>query len=283
MTLVYLKLGGSLITDKRRAETARTDVLKRLSDEIAQATRDRPQLRLVLGHGSGSFGHLTARRYGTREGVHSPQEWRGFAETADAATRLTRIVVAHLLEAGLPVWSIQPSVSLRCVDGRIIKGPTETVRLALERGLLPLVHGDVALDSVRGGTIASTEEIFEQMAAQLPPARIILAGEVNGVYTSDPLQDAFATLLTEITPLSFETLQAALGASHAPDVTGGMAAKVRQSLCMVGTLDGLQVVICGGLAPGAVYAALTDLANPPGTLVHDGASQKLARPHSPDN
>ncbi len=276
MTLVYLKLGGSLITDKRRAETPRTDVLKRLSDEIAQAMKDRPQLRLVLGHGSGSFGHISARRYGTRDGVRSQQEWLGFAATADAATRLSRIVVAHLLKAGLPVWSIQPSVSLRCEDGSIIGGPTETVRLALNRGLLPLVHGDVALDSVRGGTIASTEEIFEFMAPQLPPTRIVLAGEVNGVYTSDPLQDAFATLLTEITPRSFETLQAALGASHAPDVTGGMAAKVRQSLCMVHTLNRLQVVICGGLAPGAVYAALTDLANPPGTLVHDDSTNKLA-------
>ncbi|MDE0071318.1 MAG: isopentenyl phosphate kinase [Caldilineaceae bacterium] len=276
MTLVYLKLGGSLITDKRRVETPRTDVLKRLSDEIARAAKDHPHLRLVLGHGSGSFGHASARRYGTREGVRSPQEWLGFAATADAATRLTRIVVAHLLEAGLPVWSIQPSVSLRCEDGNIISGPTETVRLALQRGLLPLVHGDVALDSLRGGTIASTEEIFEFMAAQLPPARIILAGEVDGVYTSDPLQDSSATLLTEITPRSSETLQAAVGASHAQDVTGGMASKVRQSLRMVRTLDGLQVVICGGLAPGAVYDALTDLANPPGTLVHDDSSRQPA-------
>jgi len=274
VTLFYLKLGGSLITDKRRAETPRTDVLKRLSDEIAQAVRDHPQLRLVLGHGSGSFGHVSARRYGTREGVRSPQEWLGFAATADAAMRLSRIVVAHLLDAGLPVWSIQPSVSLRCEDGSIVSGPTETVRLALEHGLLPLVHGDVALDSLRGGTIASTEEIFEYMAAQLLPARIILAGEVNGVYTGDPLQDASAALLTEITPRSFESLRAALGASHAPDVTGGMAAKVRQWLCMVRAHSDLQVVICGGLAPGAVYAALTDLANPPGTLVHDESPQQ---------
>ena len=276
MTLVYLKLGGSLITEKRRVEMPRTDVLKRLSDEIARAARDHPHLRLVLGHGSGSFGHASARRYGTRDGVRSPQEWLGFAATADAATRLTRIVVAHLLEAGLPVWSIQPSVSLLCEDGNIISGPTETVRLALQRGLLPLVHGDVALDSLRGGTIASTEEIFEFMAAQLPPARIILAGEVNGVYTSDPLRDSSATLLTEITPDSSETLQAALGASHAQDVTGGMASKVRQSLRMVRALDGLQVVICGGLTPGVVYAALTDLGNPPGTLVHDDLSRQPA-------
>lgn len=272
MSLVYLKLGGSLITDKRTPETPRAHVLKRLSQEIAQARKDRPRIRLVLGHGSGSFGHVTARRYSTRNGVRSPDEWFGFAATADAAARLTRIVAAHLLQAGLPVWSVQPSVALRCEDGNVISGPTETVRLALERGLLPLVHGDVALDSSRGGTIASTEEIFEHMAAQLPPVRIVLAGEVDGVYTSDPLLDPDAALLREITPRSFESLQASLGASHATDVTGGMAAKVELALRMVRGLAGLQVIICGGLTPGAVYAALTNHNNPPGALIHDDIS-----------
>ena len=275
MSLIYLKLGGSLITDKRNPETPRPDVLKHLSQEIAQARIDRPLLRLVLGHGSGSFGHVSARRYGTRDGVRSADEWFGFAATADAAARLTRIVAAHLLQAGLPVWSVQPSVALRCEDGDVISGPAETVRLALERGLLPLIHGDVALDSSRGGTIASTEEIFEYMAAQLPPVRIVLAGEVDGVYTSDPLLDPAAALLEEITPRAFKSLQATFGASHATDVTGGMAAKVEQALRMVRAQAGLQVVICGGLVHGAVYAALTDPSSPPGTLIHDGSPQSI--------
>ena len=270
MPLQYLKLGGSLITDKHKPETPRLDVLERLAREIAQARKEHPGLRLVLGHGSGSFGHVSAQRHGTRSGVRNADQWYGFAATADAAARLNRIVAAQLLQADLPAWTLQPSVALRCQDGQVVSGPAETVRLALERGLLPLIHGDVALDSVRGGTIAGTEEIFEQMALQLPPVRIVLAGEVNGVYTSDPLQDPAAVMLREITPTSFPSLQASLGASHATDVTGGMAAKVEQSLRMVRAAAGLQVVICGGLVPGAIFSALTDRANPPGTLIHAG-------------
>ncbi|RME50190.1 MAG: uridylate kinase, partial [Caldilineae bacterium] len=184
--LVYLKLGGSLITDKRRAETPRMDVLERLAQEIAAARQAAPDLALVLGHGSGSFGHVTARRYGTRDGVHTPEEWYGFAATADAAARLNRLVVAAFLAAGLPAWSIQPSVALRCRNGQVVQGPEATVAAALERGLLPVVYGDVALDAARGGTIASTEEIFAWLARTLPPGRVILAGEVDGVYTADP-------------------------------------------------------------------------------------------------
>ena len=273
MPLIYLKLGGSLITQKDKPETPRLDVLERLTREIARARQARPGLQLVLGHGSGSFGHVSAQRHGTRRGVHSEAGWYGFASTADAAARLNRIVAAQLLHAKLPAWTVQPSAALRCEDGKVVGGPVETVRLALARGLLPLIHGDVALDSVRGGTIASTEEIFEQMAAQLPPARIVLAGEVDGVYSSDPRQDPTAVLLREITPLSFDTLQAKLGASHATDVTGGMAAKVEQSLRMVRALKGLEVIVCGGLTPDAVFHALTDLSDPPGTLIHAGTAQ----------
>ncbi len=276
MPLIYLKLGGSLITQKDKPETARLDVMARLTEEIARARAARPGIQLVLGHGSGSFGHVSAQRYGTRSRVDSEAGWYGFAATADAAARLNRIVAAHLLQAELPAWTVQPSAALRCEDGKVVRGPAETVRLALERGLLPLIHGDVALDSVRGGTIASTEEIFEQMASQLPPVRIVLAGEVEGVYSSDPRRDANAVMLREITPSSFESLQATVGASHATDVTGGMAAKVEQSLRMVRALPGLEVIVCGGLKPGAVYCALTELSHPPGTLIHAGTPRDLS-------
>ncbi|NIV31979.1 MAG: uridylate kinase, partial [Anaerolineae bacterium] len=76
--LVFVKLGGSVITDKTRAETARPDLIARLAGEVASALAKQADLKLVLGHGSGSFGHMVARRFGTREGVHDADAWRGF-------------------------------------------------------------------------------------------------------------------------------------------------------------------------------------------------------------
>lgn len=266
-SLLFLKLGGSLITDKRRVETARLDVLARLAQEIADARRRNPALQLVIGHGSGSFGHITARRYGTRDGVRTPEEWQGFAITADAAARLNRIVTASLLGAGLPVWSIQPGATLRCADGRVVAGPEETVGLALERGLIPLVHGDVALDSVRGGTIASTEEIFDWLARTLSPRRIVLAGEVDGVFSADPLRFPDAEPIREITPVNLAGLKTGLGGSHGTDVTGGMAAKIDQAMAMAGRVPGLEVIICGGLQAGNVARSLLGGADWPGTRV----------------
>jgi isopentenyl phosphate kinase len=254
--LMFVKLGGSLITDKRAPETARHDIVRQVAAEIAQALQRDPALRLVIGHGSGSFGHVFGQRYGTRAGVHTPEQWYGFAATADAAARLNRIVVSALLAAGVPAWSIQPGVALRCRDGRIEVGPDEPVALALARGLVPVVYGDVALDSVRGGTIASTEEIFEPLVAHLHPQRLVLAGEVDGIYDADPLLHSEAQRIPTITPAALPALLAGLGGSHGVDVTGGMRAKVEQSLAMVRNNPGLEIVVCSALPAGALAAAL---------------------------
>jgi len=254
--LVFVKLGGSLITDKRADETARHDIVRQMAEEIALALGRDPTLRLVIGHGSGSFGHVFGQRYGTRAGVHSPDQWYGFAATADAAARLNRIVTAALLAADVPAWSIQPGVALRCRDGRVVKGPDDTVALALAQGLVPVVFGDVALDSVRGGTIASTEEIFEPLVAHLHPQRLVLAGEVDGIYSADPLLFPAAQHIPSITPQTLSNLADGLGGSHGVDVTGGMRAKVQQAVAMVQANPGLEIIICSGLRPGALAAAL---------------------------
>ena len=113
--LVFVKLGGSIITDKAQVETARPEVIARLAAEMSSALSLQPDLQVVLGHGSGSFGHVVARRYGTRQGVYSADEWRGFAEVAAVAARLNRIVTDAFLMAGVPVWSLQPgSLGSRC-------------------------------------------------------------------------------------------------------------------------------------------------------------------------
>ncbi len=255
---LYLKLGGSLITDKRRPETARLDVIDRVAAEIAAAREQIPGLRLIIGHGSGSFGHVAGKRYQTRTGVRSEADWYGFAVVADAAARLNRIVTAALLAADIPAWTIQPSVPVRCTDGVVSAGPESTVSAALSNGLVPVVHGDVALDSIRGGTIASTEEIFDWLAHSVPASRLILLGEVDGIYSADPAVDPNATRIRHITPATVDALQAGLGGSHGVDVTGGMATKVAQSIGMVKRHPGIEIIVCSGLKPGNVIRILTE-------------------------
>jgi isopentenyl phosphate kinase len=264
--LIFLKLGGSLITDKSREATARERVIKRTAQEIAEALGARPDLRLLVGHGSGSFGHFTARHHALLEA--GPTNWRGYAETGAAAARLNRLVADIFLGEGVPVVSIQPSASAHCQGGELVSMATKPIERMLHHGLVPLVYGDVALDGIRGCTIISTEQIFAHLADHLEPARIVLAGQVEGVFTADPLRDDSAQLIPEISRHNFDQVESMLAGSHGVDVTGGMLTKVRIMHALVQKRPELTVQLISGRQPGMIKRALLEPGLEEGTTIH---------------
>ncbi|MGQ9492225.1 MAG: isopentenyl phosphate kinase [Anaerolineae bacterium] len=262
--LVFVKLGGSLITDKNAEATARPEVIQRLAREVRRALDKYPDTHLLLGHGSGSFGHFVAQRYQVQAGC---TDWRGYAETGAAATRLNRIVTDAFLAAGVSVVSIQPSASARCRGGKLIELSIYPIQRVLEQRLVPLVYGDVAIDELWGTTIISTETIFAYLAHLLHPQRIILAGEVRGVYSADPRLDRQAQLLPVIHAEQMNEEKREFGGSHGVDVTGGMQTKVQLMVELVHNLPELRVYVLSGMEPGLLQQALEDPDFNPGTLI----------------
>lgn len=248
--LVFLKLGGSLITDKARAETPRPKLIRRIAEEIAQSLEHRPDLSLIIGHGSGSFGHTLARKYGTRQGVPDQAGWRGFAKVSVVAARLNQLVLDELDGAGIPIFKVQPSASAVCENGHLVQMSVKPIRQAIDKGLVPLIYGDVAFDAQLGGTIISTEEIFEYLARELRPRRILLAGDYDGVL------DSTGQIVPHITPPTLMNFLPSLGESQHSDVTGGMAAKVSAMLRLCETIPDLDVWIFSGSRKGELHAAL---------------------------
>jgi len=119
---------------------------------------------------------------------------------------------------------------------------------------LPVIYGDVVFDTVRGGTILSTEDLFSYLAPQLLPQRILLAGIEAGVWADYPQRKR---LVGEITRDTLSRVAPGLEGSAATDVTGGMASKVQLSLELVSQLPQLQVLIFSGEQPGFVRQALS--------------------------
>jgi isopentenyl phosphate kinase len=251
--LQFLKLGGSLITDKTTPRTPRLDVITRLAAEIKTQQKEIEGLNLVLGHGSGSFGHVPAKKYGTRQGVTSPAAWQGFAEVWFEASTLNRIVMEALHGAGLPAVSFPASAGATARDGLVVSWNLTPLTSALEAGLLPVVYGDVVFDTLRGGTILSTEDIFTHLARELRPRRILLAGIDEGVWVDYPGR---TQLIPEITSENWDAAAASLNGSISTDVTGGMAGKVRSMLDLTTEIPGLEVHIFSGNHPGNLAAVL---------------------------
>lgn len=267
--LVFLKLGGSLITDKTKPYTPRMDVMADLALQINTALQSHPDLRLVLGHGAGSFGHVPASEYRTRDGLpprptplaHRKRDatednyWKGFAEVWYQAEMLNRYVMSAMYKADIRAITLPPSASVISSNGKISVWDTTPIRMALSNGIVPVIHGDVVFDEVRGGTILSTEDLFMHLTRALNPDRILLAGLEKAVWADFPER---TTKIDRITPQSYQEISAGVGKTAAgADVTGGMETKVKQMLELARESSVASVQIFSGEESGNVAQALS--------------------------
>jgi isopentenyl phosphate kinase len=251
--IILLKLGGSLITDKDKPFTARLDKLTELANEIKTVLDHAPNWSLILGHGSGSFGHVAAKKHGTRNGVQTVEQWYGFAEVRFQAAELNRLVVQSLLEAGLPAIPFPPSASMISDNRKVIQHNVSTIQKALDNHLLPVVQGDVAFDESLGGTILSTEDVFTFLIEKFNCSRILLAGIEAGVWEDFP---ARTKLVKQIQLSTYEKMRAGIKGSVSTDVTGGMKAKVEEMFSLIQKNENLTVQIFSAEEKGFLTRAL---------------------------
>ena len=93
--IVFVKIGGSLITDKIKPFTLKEHALEVICEEIKTAMKSGK--RLIVGHGAGSFAHVPAKKYQTHKGIINEESYRGMAEVADMAAQLYRIFIKKFL------------------------------------------------------------------------------------------------------------------------------------------------------------------------------------------
>ncbi|MBI3738403.1 MAG: uridylate kinase, partial [Chloroflexi bacterium] len=232
--------------------------LTRLASEIQSALARTSGLSLVLGHGSGSFGH-----YAVKEHFPSPpsplpklregRRGEGFAEVWYRASQLNRYVIEALHEAGVSAISIPASAVVGTSGGSITRWDLTSLKAALEAGIVPVIYGDVVFDNLSGGAVLSTEHLMFYLAHHLPPRRILLAGLEAAVLADFP---ARRQRVPKVTRANFDSLSEKIGGSHGTDVTGGMKSKVEEMLVLVHDLPQMNVQIFSGEEPGSVEKAL---------------------------
>jgi isopentenyl phosphate kinase len=266
---VLVKLGGSLITDKRTKDTVREDVLERLAAELFRAAGSSPE-RVVLGHGGGSFGHAPAARCGLNRGALSPEQLPGVAETQERTAVLHGLVVAALRRAGAVPFSLSPSSFVLARSGRPTSVRAEPLVRALEVGVLPVVHGDVVLDLDWGAAVCSTERLFLALVPRLARAgwtvrRALWLGETEGVW------DGEGRTIERIDVRAAARLGGVVSGSPSADVTGGMAHRLETAARLARL--GVASWIGDGRVPGRLRDALAGRPVP-GTRVEVAAGSR---------
>ena len=249
--LILIKLGGSVITNKKREFSLREANILRLGKEIKSALKT-GKCKVIIGHGAGSFAHVPAHKYKTKEGIINKNSLYGMSVTEDAARKLNSIVIKNFLSLGLPAFSFSPASFLISDGLRYSKSYLDPIKTALHIGVIPVVYGDVVLDKVRGCTIFSTEKILSILARELMreyKIRIIYATDTNGVY------DQNGRTIKIINSGNFGSVKKSIQDSGTTDVTGGMLHKVGESLILAKKF-GIKTTIVNGSKVGELKKAI---------------------------
>ncbi|MCX6764747.1 MAG: isopentenyl phosphate kinase [Candidatus Nealsonbacteria bacterium] len=251
--LIFVKLGGGLITDKTTPYTPKLDVIGRLAQEIIEARKEK-NFNLLLGHGGGSFPHTSAKKYKTHEGFLNQESKYGFCKVRSDAAELNQIVIKFLIEAGEKVFSIPPSSCFLSSNSEISDSYLKTTKKLLDYNIVPVFYGDAVVDLKKGCCILSTEKILLYLAKKLKPKEVIIADKVDGVFTDDPLKNKEAQFIPKINRKNWNKIKKYLKGSDGIDVTGGMLHKVEKSLELAKT--GSKVLIINGNKPDYLKRAL---------------------------
>lgn len=239
--IVLIKIGGSLITDKKKKFSLKEENLNLVCQEIKKATTFKKLL--IIGHGSGSFAHFPAKKYKTHLGVVNNKSIEGIAEVADAAARLNRIVVKKLLNYKVNAVTISPSSMMTTRNHKPKSVFLESLEKLLFLNLLPVVYGDQVFDIKKGCTIFSTERVLGFLAVSLQKKgyfieKIIHCGTTQGVY------DKKGKTIPLLSNKNFVKYKKSFKGSNGIDITGGMIHKVEETLLLAKRgIPGF--VICG--------------------------------------
>jgi isopentenyl phosphate kinase len=246
MSVVLVKLGGSVITDKTRYRSFNRESTDRLAREIASSGK-----QVVLVHGAGSFGHVLASEHQLQRGYLDDSQRMGVAKVQQDVRDLNREVMLSLDRAGIPATSIPPGACALMAGGELRTLEMDLFHRYLALGITPVTFGDVVLDSQRAFGICSGDQLMYLLAKEFHPELIVFCADVDGIFTADPNLDKDAKLIQEV---DRSTLESIPRTSRVADVTGSIYGKLESMLSIASLGKGTMVI--NGLVPGRLASAM---------------------------
>ncbi len=249
----------------------------------------------MILHGAGSFGHHEAKEFGLGcPAEKSSSRCLGAAVTHAAVQQLSSLVVAALIANDVPAVNVSPMGSWHTNEGPhcTVRDNWGGIRNILAHGLVPVLHGDVALDDhpSHHTCILSGDTLMAQAAHALPLAISVFISGVDGLYDRPPeLPSPHSAATQQVQParriaravaaadgtslqhvvfangelLSLQSASDSRAAAafqsstDAHDVTGGIAGKVQCAL---------QVSSCTTWRPSGVPVLLTGVHHDAATM-----------------
>jgi len=219
-----IKLGGSVITQKGAATPqANNAVIESIAQQIATFLHNNPNHRIIIVHGGGSFAHPPAKKHKLHLGIDKTNK-HAVMLVHDAMKQINKILVDALNNAGVMALPVHPMSCVVCKNGKIEHIHKQVLLQLLQQNFVPVLHGDLVVDTEKGICILSGDQITPYLAKQFSISCAGLASCQDGVY------DNAGNVVPEITDDNFEQIRHFLGSSEHVDVTGGMMGKILELL-----------------------------------------------------
>ena len=216
---VIIKLGGSIVTKKSEDGVVDFAAIRMLAEQIAPFAEKFP---LIIVHGAGSCGHPEAKAYAIPGGV-TKENAEGIFVTHEAVSKLNHSVITTFRETGTETVSMPPLGSCLAENGRLVSAGISQIKEMLNLGIVPVLYGDVVMDTKRGACIISGDQIVPYLAVKLGAKRVGFATDVGGVLSN-------GKIIPEITRKNVTNIN--LGGSQNTDITGGMRGKINELLLL---------------------------------------------------
>lgn len=247
--MIVLKIGGSVITDKSKETCFKKNIADQLSACIKKVKNE-----LILVHGAGSFGHITAQKYNLNQGYQKKEQIKGFSVTHYNVQKLNSLMMESLHSNNIPAVSLSPHSIMELDDHKPSEMNYEIFNKFLKNGFTPVTYGDVVLDKKLVFSICSGDLLTQLLAKYFKPEKVIFAIDEDGLYSSNPKINKNAQFIQSITVDELKDLTVSLD-KHA-DVTGGMKGKLDTIEKIANT--GIETILVNGNQPERLSKVLNN-------------------------
>ncbi|MCL4377813.1 MAG: isopentenyl phosphate kinase [Actinobacteria bacterium] len=219
--IIFIKLGGGLISDKTTINKANLKMIEALSLQIKEVVKNN-KYSLILATGAGGYGHPVAKKY-----IHDLKKGRPLIKKA--VKEINNIVVAALKERGLNAISVEPSAITEYKNNKLMYFFDKLILSWLNSDIIPVFHADLVEDKELGTTILSMDKYLADLAIHLKQKgftvdRVIFAGTTDGVLGYD------GKVITKIADTKSNKIDNVFFEGPGVDVSGGMKKKVEWAL-----------------------------------------------------
>ncbi len=170
--MILIKLGGSIITNKGKAQSARRKTIDNILKQIKKINEPK-----ILVHGGGSYGHYWSVRYDmhTKPARYS---LKGLSVVKNSMIELDKIILENAAKNKLNPYSLPPTDFMNA--NKSIRNKIQKIGEIAESGLTPITYGDALWYGQKKSYILSGDIIMTTIAKVLKPRLSIFVLNVDG-------------------------------------------------------------------------------------------------------